>query len=112
MNNDTHLRVLGISGSLRKTSFNTGLLRAAQEIRVSNVISLLSSPVVLIAMALMMTSLLNRTATRRKRIAESKSGSAAIRSARARRPLEQPRRAAAAAGPLDLTRQARAARSD
>lgn len=32
MNNDTHLRVLGISGSLRKSSFNSGLLRAAQEL--------------------------------------------------------------------------------
>ena len=32
MNSDTHLRVLGISGSLRKASFNSGLLRAAQEI--------------------------------------------------------------------------------
>ena len=32
MNGDTHLRVLGISGSLRKASFNSGLLRAAQEI--------------------------------------------------------------------------------
>ena len=32
MNNDPHCRVLGISGSLRKSSFNTGLLRAAQEI--------------------------------------------------------------------------------
>ena len=31
-NNENHLRVLAISGSLRKTSFNTGLLRAAQEI--------------------------------------------------------------------------------
>ena len=29
---DNHLRVLAISGSLRKASFNTGLLRAAQEI--------------------------------------------------------------------------------
>ena len=29
---DSRLRVLGISGSLRKASFNTGLLRAAQEI--------------------------------------------------------------------------------
>ncbi len=32
MNNNPHLKVLGISGSLRKASFNTGLLRAAQEI--------------------------------------------------------------------------------
>ena len=32
MTTDTHLRVLGISGSLRKASFNSGLLRAAQEI--------------------------------------------------------------------------------
>ena len=32
MNNDTHLRVLGISGSLRRASYNSGLLRAAQEI--------------------------------------------------------------------------------
>ncbi len=32
MNSNTHLRVLGISGSLRKASFNSGLLRAAQEI--------------------------------------------------------------------------------
>ena len=32
MNSDTHLRVLGISGSLRKASFNSGLLRAAREI--------------------------------------------------------------------------------
>ena len=32
MNSETHLRVLGISGSLRKASFNSGLLRAAQEI--------------------------------------------------------------------------------
>ena len=32
MNSDTHLRVLAISGSLRKASFNSGLLRAAQEI--------------------------------------------------------------------------------
>ena len=32
MNGDTHLRVLGISGSLRKASFNTGLLRGAQVI--------------------------------------------------------------------------------
>ena len=32
MNNDPHLKVLGFSGSLRKTSFNTGLLWAAQEI--------------------------------------------------------------------------------
>ena len=32
MNSDPHLRVLGISGSLRKASFNSGLLRAAQEI--------------------------------------------------------------------------------
>ena len=31
MTSDTHLRVLGISGSLRKASFNSGLLRAAQE---------------------------------------------------------------------------------
>ena len=29
---DSRLRVLGLSGSLRKASFNTGLLRAAQEI--------------------------------------------------------------------------------
>ena len=28
---DHHIRVLGISGSLRRASFNTGLLRAAQE---------------------------------------------------------------------------------
>ena len=32
MNSDIYLRVLGISGSLRKASFNSGLLRAAQEI--------------------------------------------------------------------------------
>ena len=32
MNSGTHLRVLAISGSLRKASFNSGLLRAAQEI--------------------------------------------------------------------------------
>ena len=32
MTSDTHLRVLGISGGLRKASFNSGLLRAAQEI--------------------------------------------------------------------------------
>ena len=32
MNRDAHLRVLGISGSLRKASFNSGMLRAAQEI--------------------------------------------------------------------------------
>ncbi len=32
MNSDTHLQVLGISGSLRNASFNSGLLRAAQEI--------------------------------------------------------------------------------
>ena len=32
MNDDAHLRVLGISGSLRKASFNSGLLRASQEI--------------------------------------------------------------------------------
>ena len=32
MNNNSHCRVLSISGSLRKASFNTGLLRAAQEI--------------------------------------------------------------------------------
>ena len=32
MNNATHLRVLGISGSLRRASYNSGLLRAAQEI--------------------------------------------------------------------------------
>ncbi len=32
MTSGTHLRVLGISGSLRKASFNSGLLRAAQEI--------------------------------------------------------------------------------
>lgn len=31
-NNENHLRVLAISGSLRKASFNTGLLRAAQEV--------------------------------------------------------------------------------
>lgn len=31
-NNETRLRVLAISGSLRKASFNTGLLRAAREI--------------------------------------------------------------------------------
>ena len=31
MNSDTHLQILGISGSLRKASFNSGLLRAAQE---------------------------------------------------------------------------------
>ena len=31
-NNDNGLRILAISGSLRKASFNTGLLRAAQEI--------------------------------------------------------------------------------
>lgn len=30
--NDTPLRVLAISGSLRRASFNTGLLRAAQEV--------------------------------------------------------------------------------
>ena len=30
--NDNQLRILAISGSLRKASFNTGLLRAAQEI--------------------------------------------------------------------------------
>jgi len=30
--NSTNLRVLGISGSLRKASFNSGLLRAAQEV--------------------------------------------------------------------------------
>ena len=28
---DQRIRVLGISGSLRRASFNTGLLRAAQE---------------------------------------------------------------------------------
>ncbi len=32
MNGDTPLQVLAISGSLRKASFNSGLLRAAQEI--------------------------------------------------------------------------------
>lgn len=32
MDNHTHLRVLGISGSLRKSSINSGLLRAAQEV--------------------------------------------------------------------------------
>ena len=32
MNNNPHLQVLGISGSLRKASFNTGLVRAAREI--------------------------------------------------------------------------------
>ena len=32
MTSDTHLKVLGISGGLRKASFNSGLLRAAQEI--------------------------------------------------------------------------------
>ena len=32
MNGDTNLRVLGISGSLRKASFNSGLLRAAREV--------------------------------------------------------------------------------
>ena len=32
MNNDPHCRVMGISGSLRTASFNTGLLRAAQEV--------------------------------------------------------------------------------
>jgi len=32
MNNNPHLKVLGISGSLRKASFNTGLVRAAQEV--------------------------------------------------------------------------------
>ena len=31
MSTDTQVRVLGISGSLRKASFNSGLLRAAQE---------------------------------------------------------------------------------
>ena len=31
MNRDNNLRVLGISGSLRKASFNTGLLRAGRE---------------------------------------------------------------------------------
>ena len=31
-NNDNRLRILAISGSLRNASFNTGLLRAAQEI--------------------------------------------------------------------------------
>src|SRR5918992_6123942 len=30
--NNQHLKVLGISGSLRKGSFNTALLRAAQEL--------------------------------------------------------------------------------
>ena len=32
MNSETRLRVLGISGSLRRASFNSGLLRAAQEL--------------------------------------------------------------------------------
>ena len=32
MNTDTQFRVLGISGSLLKASFNSGLLRAAQEV--------------------------------------------------------------------------------
>ena len=32
MNNNPHIRVLGISGSLRKVSFNSGLLRSAQDI--------------------------------------------------------------------------------
>ena len=32
MNDHTPLQVLGISGSLRRASFNSGLLRAAQEI--------------------------------------------------------------------------------
>ncbi|MCH8061151.1 MAG: NAD(P)H-dependent oxidoreductase [Chloroflexi bacterium] len=32
LNRDTNLRVLGISGSLRKASFNSGLLRAAREV--------------------------------------------------------------------------------
>ena len=32
MTSDSHLRVLAISGSLRKSSFNSGLLRAAQDI--------------------------------------------------------------------------------
>ena len=31
-NNDDQLKILGISGSLRRASFNTGLLRAAREI--------------------------------------------------------------------------------
>ena len=31
-NNDNNLRILAISGSLRKASFNTGLLRAAQDL--------------------------------------------------------------------------------
>ena len=31
--NDTPLRVLAISGSLRRASFNTGLLRAARRSR-------------------------------------------------------------------------------
>ena len=30
--NENHLRVLAISGSLRRASFNSGLLRAAQEV--------------------------------------------------------------------------------
>lgn len=36
MNSDPHLRVLGISGSLRKASFNSGLLRAAKEVASGN----------------------------------------------------------------------------
>ena len=36
MNNDTQFRVLGISGSLRTGSFNSGLLRAAQEVLPPN----------------------------------------------------------------------------
>ena len=36
MNSDPQLRVLGISGSLRRASFNSGLLRAAQEIAPEN----------------------------------------------------------------------------
>ena len=32
MTSDTRFRVLGISGSLRKASFSTGLLRAGQEV--------------------------------------------------------------------------------
>ncbi len=31
MSSDTRIRILGISGSIRKASFNSGLLRAAQE---------------------------------------------------------------------------------
>ena len=34
---DTNIRVLGISGSLRKASFNTGLLRAAVQLAPPNV---------------------------------------------------------------------------